>query len=98
MIHPAVVCLLLTSSVGTQGGAPRTFAVTGTVTDRTGKPVAGATVFNNADGPRPTQAITDAAGRFTLNGLYQGPAYVAVKVKDFRLATVLAEAGGPAVS
>src|SRR5262245_58168058 len=47
-------------------------AVSGTVTDLAGKPVAGATVFDNADGLRPTETKTDAAGRFTLGGLYEG--------------------------
>lgn len=74
------------------------FAVSGTVTDLAGKPVASATVFNNADGPRPAQATTDAAGRFTLNGLYQGPAYVSVKANGFRVAAVPVDAGGPPVT
>lgn len=72
-------------------------AVTGTVTDSAGQPIAGAAVFDNADGPHPAATITDTAGRFLLGGLYEGPAFVSVRAKGFRLASVPAEAGGPAI-
>jgi protocatechuate 3,4-dioxygenase beta subunit len=73
-------------------------AVTGTVTDLGGRPVAGARVFDNADGPRPTSTTTDAAGRFTLPGLFDGPAFVSVKADGFRLASAPAEGGGKPVT
>lgn len=69
--------------------------MTGIVTDGSGKPVAGATVFSSADGPRPAATTTDAAGWFTLGGLYEGPAFVSVKADGFRLRSVSAEPGGP---
>jgi hypothetical protein len=72
--------------------------ITGTVTDREGKPVARAAVFDNADGPKPIATTTDAAGRFTLAGLYEGPAIVCVRAEGFRLAAVPAEAGGRAIA
>jgi RNA polymerase sigma factor (sigma-70 family) len=73
-------------------------AVSGTVTDPAGKPVAGATVFDNADGPHSAAATTDTAGHFLLGGLYEGPAFVSVRAKGFRLASVPAQAGGPALA
>jgi hypothetical protein len=72
--------------------------VTGTVVDLAGKHVAGATVFDNADGLRPTETKTDAAGRFTLGGLYEGSAFVSVRADGYRLASVAATPGGPAVA
>lgn len=72
-------------------------SVSGTVTDLTGHPVVAAKVFNNADGPRPCATLTDAAGRFTLAGLYEGPAYVSARADGFRLATVPADAGSTGV-
>ncbi len=73
-------------------------AVTGTVTDLASRPVAGARVFDNADGPRPASATTDAAGRFTLPGLFDGPAFVTVKADGFRLASAPAEPGSKPVT
>jgi protocatechuate 3,4-dioxygenase beta subunit len=69
-------------------------SVKGTVTDPAGQPVAGAAVFSNADGPQPTATTSDAAGRFTLGGLFEGPAFVSVRADGFRLASVPAEPGG----
>jgi hypothetical protein len=77
-------------------GSDRT--VTGTVADLAGRPVAGAVVFDNADGLKPTSAATDAAGRFTLGGLLDGPAFVSVKADGFRVISVPAEAGGKPVA
>ncbi len=73
-------------------------AITGTVTDLAGKPVAGATVFDNADGPRPAATTTDATGRFTLVGLNEGLAFVSVRAEGFRFGTFRAEAGSAAVA
>jgi hypothetical protein len=73
-------------------------AVIGTLTDREDKPVAGATVFDNADGPKPVSTTSDAAGRFTLAGLYEGPAIVSVRADGFRLGSFPAQAGGRAVA
>ncbi|QJW99976.1 MSCRAMM family protein [Frigoriglobus tundricola] len=73
-------------------------AVRGTVTDRAGKPVAGAIVFDKGDGPKPTETRTDATGQFTLGGLYEESAFVSVRADGFRLASVPAEPGGAPVT
>src|SRR5581483_11503932 len=57
---------------------PRLVAAEGRVTDRAGRPVAGATVSQAGDGPRPTRTTTDEAGRFRLPGVFTGPAFVFV--------------------
>jgi hypothetical protein len=75
-----------------------TLSVGGIVTDLDGKPVAGATVFDKADGPNPVETKTDASGRFTLGGLYEGAAFVSVRADGFRLASVPATPGGAAVA
>ena len=71
--------------------------VRGIVTDLTGKPVPGATVFDNADGANPAETKTDGNGRFTLAGLYEGLAFVSVRAEGYRLTSVRAEPGGQVV-
>ena len=72
--------------------------VKGIVTDRAGKPIVGATVFSNADGPRATKTITDASGQFALGGLFEGLAIVSAKAEGFVIASRWAEADGPAMT
>ncbi len=49
-----------------------------------GRPIAGATVFNRGDGPRPLEALTDEQGRFRLEGLYPGTKYAFVRKDGYR--------------
>jgi hypothetical protein len=56
--------------LGCGSGHPKTIRVTGTVTHR-GKPVEGANVLFECRAGRPAEAITDAAGRFTLTTFRQ---------------------------
>lgn len=58
---------------------PELRTVTGRVVDQQGAPLVGARVFQSGDGPRRTQAITDAAGHFALPGVYAGPAFLFVE-------------------
>ena len=58
--------------------------VAGAVVDETGKPIAGALVFDGTDGPRVVRTTTDDAGRFRAEGLYQGEASVFVRAVGYR--------------
>jgi len=53
-----------------------TGAVAGRVLDGRGRPLAGATVLNRTEAPEARVVQTDADGRFRLEGLYEGQAYV----------------------
>lgn len=55
----------------------------GEVLDAAGQPVAGATVFNSGDAEQPLTATTDAAGRFRLEGLTEGPVCLLVRKPGF---------------
>ena len=57
----------------------------GRVVDRQGKPVAGATVFQSLAGPEPKAAVTDADGRFRLEGLWEGKSLVFASKEGFRM-------------
>lgn len=70
--------------------------VAGTVVGMNGQPVAGATVVNSGDAPRRLTATTDEAGRFSLSGLYDGPAVVVAHKAGHRWAYAVAQPGGPA--
>jgi RNA polymerase sigma factor (sigma-70 family) len=72
--------------------------VGGRVTDGAGRPVAGAVVFDQADGPKPTETRTGADGRFMLTGLYEGPVFVSVRADGFRFTSVATESGGKPVA
>jgi hypothetical protein len=73
-------------------------SVSGRVTDPKGEPIAGATVFDNAGGPRNTSTTTDAKGNFTLKGLFEGTTILCVQAKGFRFATVPATTDGQQVA
>jgi hypothetical protein len=70
-------------------------ALAGTVVATDGKPLAGVTVLNSGDAPRRLTTTTDGAGRFSLSGLYDGPAVVVAHKPGFRRAYAVARPGGP---
>ena len=59
-------------------------AVSGRVVDRAGEPVAGAVVSQSGDGPRPTRSVTDAEGRFRVDGVLDGRAFLFASKDRFR--------------
>ena len=59
-------------------------AVAGRVVDRAGEPVAGAVVTQSGDGPRPTRSVTDAQGRFRIEGILDGRAFLFASKDRFR--------------
>lgn len=64
---------------------PRLRTVAGQVVDESRQPVAGAVLRQSGDGPRPTQTISDTAGRFQLGGIYEGPAWLLASHDGYRL-------------
>jgi hypothetical protein len=66
----------LRRSVGTR-------AVAGRLVDSSGRPIAGAEVFQSGDGPRRTQGTTDADGRFRVPGIPDAPAFLFVAKAGF---------------
>ena len=58
--------------------------VEGKIVDSSGKPVAGARVFNTGDGPQTVSVTSGADGRFRLAGLHSGPVYVFVDRPGYR--------------
>jgi hypothetical protein len=69
--------------------------ISGTVLDADSKPLAGATVINSGDGPKRLSAVTNAAGRFSLSGLYEGPVVLAAHKPGYRWGHVVTRTGGP---
>ncbi|MGP0068023.1 MAG: carboxypeptidase regulatory-like domain-containing protein [Isosphaeraceae bacterium] len=63
----------------------------GRVVGSDGKPVAGATVFNRSDGPRPLEAISDAKGKFRLEGLFPGTKYAFALKDGYRFTGMVAD-------
>jgi protocatechuate 3,4-dioxygenase beta subunit len=63
--------------------SPPLRTVAGRVTDREGKPVAGAVVFQSGDGPHRTRTTTDDRGRFRLPGVYEGRAILFVERQGY---------------
>src|SRR5205085_9029705 len=53
------------------------------------------TVINSGDGPRRLTVTTDAAGRFSLTGLYDGPAVVVAHQPGYRWGYAVARPGEP---
>jgi len=56
----------------------------GRVANSDGRPIAGATMFNRGDGPRPVETLTDDHGRFRLDSLFPGTKHAFVR-KDVKL-------------
>ncbi|MFI5456457.1 MAG: carboxypeptidase regulatory-like domain-containing protein [Isosphaerales bacterium] len=56
----------------------------GRVAGSDGWPIAGATVCNRGDGPRPVEALTDNQGRFRLESLFPGTKYAFVRKDGYR--------------
>jgi hypothetical protein len=70
-------------------------AVAGTVVGPDGRPLAGATVISSGDGPKRLTAATDDTGRFSLSGLYDGPAVLVAQKPGYRAGYAVARTGGP---
>ncbi len=62
----------------------RVRAVSGRVLDRSGRAIPGATVRQSGDGPKPTRAVTDGPGRFTLPGVLEGRFFLFVDKPGYR--------------
>jgi hypothetical protein len=58
--------------------------IAGRVVDRQGKPVAGVTVFQSRSGPKPTEAVTAADGKFRLDGIADPKAFLFARKAGFR--------------
>ena len=67
--------------------------VEGLVTDSAGKPLADVRVFNSGDGPQPASTQTDASGRFRLEDLFQGPAWVFAEKSEYRFTAIRTQTG-----
>ena len=65
--------------------------IAGRVVGSDGRPIAGATVFNRGDGPRPLEALTDEQGRFRLESLFPGTKYAFVRREGYRFTGMKAE-------
>jgi hypothetical protein len=72
-------------------------AVEGMVVDSAGKPMADVRVFNTGDAPETVSARTDASGRFRLEGLRSGPAYVFAEKPECRFTGLRTAAGATGV-
>jgi uncharacterized GH25 family protein len=68
--------------------------VKGSVEDAKGKPVAGARVLSLAGGGAGSEAVTDAAGRFTLTTLPEGKVEIIAGRDGIGVATVLVQTSG----
>jgi hypothetical protein len=69
--------------------------VAGRVTDAAGASIAGARVLQRGDGPSPTEAATDADGRFRLPGVAGGRALICAEAPGFRPGGAIIEPEGP---
>jgi hypothetical protein len=69
--------------------------VSGRVVDRAGAPVAGARVLQRGEGPRPSEAATDADGRFRLPGVAASRVLLCAEAKGFRLGGAIVGPEGP---
>jgi hypothetical protein len=59
-------------------------SASGRVVDRQGRPVGGVTVLQAGDGPMRTCAVTDDQGRFRIDGLIEGRAFLFARKDGFR--------------
>lgn len=64
---------------------PQLRLVAGQLVDEDGKPMGGAAVSQSGDGPRRTRAVCDAGGRFRIEGLDEGPAWLFIEDDGYRL-------------
>lgn len=73
----------------------RLLTARGTVVDRDGHPIAGATLIQSGDGPERTEATTDADGRFSIAGIPEGIAFLFAEKQGYRFhgQQVAAESG-----
>ncbi|HEX5442264.1 MAG TPA: carboxypeptidase-like regulatory domain-containing protein [Pirellulales bacterium] len=62
---------------------PRVRSLAGQVVDESGSPVAGAIIKQSGDGPRRTRSVSDAEGRFRIDGVYEGAAWLFASHDDF---------------
>lgn len=67
--------------------------VEGQVVDSDGKPIEKASVFNSGDAQEPITVETDAAGRFRVEGLSEGPVYLFVRKPGYWPAGLRCAAG-----
>lgn len=58
----------------------------GRVVDSAGRPLEGATVLNSGDADQRLVSITDADGRFALEGLYEGSVHLLARLSGYRAA------------
>ncbi len=63
----------------------------GRVVGSDGRPIAGATVFNRGDAPRPVETLTDDQGRFRLESLFPGTKYTFVRKDGYRFTGMKAD-------
>ncbi|MDR3621780.1 MAG: hypothetical protein P4L85_20675 [Paludisphaera borealis] len=82
--------LALRKSIGAREAA-------GWVVDSAGKPVVGAEVFQSGDGPRRTQGVTDADGRFRVAKVPDAPAFLFVAKEGHRFLGRRIEPGARAI-
>jgi hypothetical protein len=62
----------------------RLLTIQGRIVDRNDRPVPGATVFQSGDGPERTEAVTDESGRFAVDGVPEGTAFLFAEKEGFR--------------
>jgi Carboxypeptidase regulatory-like domain len=65
-------------------GPSRLRTVAGRVVDRAGQPAQGATVFQSGDAPARTESVTEADGRFQLNGVVSRATFVFARKPGYR--------------
>ena len=78
----AAVCVLLAGLVGLAASQDRTGALSGLITDTTGRALPGATVTAVAEQGEARQAVTNSAGAYRLDGL-QGRYRVEARMNGF---------------
>ena len=69
----------------------------GRVVNSAGQPLEGATVVNSGDADKRLVSITDAGGRFALEGLYDGPVHLLARLSGYRAAGWRGAASGEAI-
>jgi hypothetical protein len=72
--------------------------IRGMIVDARNRPIAGVRVSNNGDGPKPISTVTSDDGRFTLEGLFAGPACVCATKDGYRFTSKLTATSEPSVT